>query len=62
MHLLIFQIGCVMVFIAGVKLPILFTILHAALRLRNIKNKVKICNINNLQILMMQILFLNCKQ
>jgi len=39
-YFFIYQIGCVMVFIAGVKLPILFTILHAALRLRNIKNKM----------------------
>merc|ERR1711971_555180 len=31
--------GCVMVFICGVLLPIKFTILHAALRLRNMKNK-----------------------
>jgi len=35
-----FQSGCVMVFICGVLLPIKFTILHAALRLRNMKNKV----------------------
>merc|ERR1711934_1312008 len=32
--------GCVMVFICGVLLPIKFTILHAALRLRNMKNKM----------------------
>merc|ERR1719438_501078 len=32
--------GCVMVFICGVLLPIKFTILHAALRLRNMKNKI----------------------
>jgi len=39
-HFLIYQSGCVLVFISGVLLPILFTILHAALRLRNIKNKI----------------------
>jgi len=36
----IYQIQCMLVFISGVMLPILFTILHAALRLRNMKNKM----------------------
>ena len=36
------QSGCVMVFITGVLLPVKATFLHAALRLRNIKNKVTI--------------------
>jgi len=34
------QSGCVMVFITGVLLPVKATFLHAALRLRNIKNKI----------------------
>ena len=34
------QIGCVSVFMFGVGLPFMFTILHSSLRLRNIKNKV----------------------
>jgi len=39
-YFLIYQAGCVMVFLAGVMMPVVFTIVHASLRLRNIKNKV----------------------
>jgi len=33
-------LGCVLVFLSGVILPLIFMIVHASLRLRNIKNKV----------------------
>jgi len=39
-YFFILQIGCVSVFMFGVGLPFMFTILHSSLRLRNIKNKV----------------------
>ena len=33
--------GCIFVFLTGVWVPVLFIFVHASLRLRNIKNKVK---------------------
>jgi len=39
-YYLILQMGCISVFMFGVLLPVMFTILHASLRLRNLKNKV----------------------
>lgn len=41
-YFLIYQAGCVMVFLAGVMMPVVFTIVHASLRLRNIKNKAHV--------------------
>ena len=37
---LFLQFGCILVFLSGVIFPILFTFVHASLRLRNAKNKV----------------------
>jgi hypothetical protein len=37
---LVYQFGCILVFLSGVILPVLFIIVHASLRLRNAKNKV----------------------
>jgi len=34
------QLGCILVFLSGVILPFIFMVVHASLRLRNIKNKV----------------------
>jgi len=39
-YYLIMQLGCISVFLFGVLLPVMVTILHASLRLRNLKNKV----------------------
>jgi len=38
--MIILQFGCILVFLSGVIFPILFTFVHASLRLRNAKNKV----------------------
>ena len=37
---LVYQFGCILVFLSGVIFPFLFMIVHASLRLRNAKNKV----------------------
>ena len=37
---LVYQFGCILVFLSGVIFPLLFMIVHASLRLRNAKNKV----------------------
>ena len=34
------KIGCVIAFILGVMMPVVFIVVHASLRLRNMKNKV----------------------
>lgn len=39
-YFLIYQIGCVIAFLLGVMMPVVFIVAHASLRLRNIKNKV----------------------
>ena len=39
-YFFIYQSGCILVFLMGVMLPIVFVIVHASLRLRNLKNKV----------------------
>ena len=39
-YFFIYQSGCILVFLMGVMLPIKFVIVHASLRLRNLKNKV----------------------
>jgi len=39
-YFLIYQIGCVIAFILGVMMPVVFIVVHASLRLRNMKNKV----------------------
>jgi len=39
-YFLIYMFGCILVFLSGVIFPIVFMIVHASLRLRNIKNKV----------------------
>eukprot|EP00092_Neocalanus_flemingeri_P013439 GFUD01014490.1.p1 GENE.GFUD01014490.1~~GFUD01014490.1.p1 ORF type:complete len:182 (-),score=39.45 GFUD01014490.1:440-985(-) len=39
-YFFIYQIGCVIAFLLGVMMPVVFTVVHASLRLRNIKNKV----------------------
>jgi len=38
-YLLIYQIGCVVSFLLGVLMPVVFTLVHATLRMRNMKNK-----------------------
>jgi hypothetical protein len=37
---LVYQFGCILVFLSGVIFPLVFMIVHASLRLRNAKNKV----------------------
>jgi len=39
-YFLIYSIGCVIAFLLGVMMPIVFIVVHASLRLRNMKNKV----------------------
>lgn len=39
-YFLIYQIGCVIAFLLGVMMPVVFIVVHASLRLRNMKNKV----------------------
>jgi len=39
-YFVIYMMGCILVFLSGVILPFIFMIVHASLRLRNIKNKV----------------------
>lgn len=39
-YFFIYKIGCVIVFLFGVMMPVLFTIVHSTLRLRNLNNKV----------------------
>merc|ERR1719233_285082 len=39
-YFFIYQSGCILVFLMGVMLPIVFVIVHASLRLRNLKNKI----------------------
>ena len=39
-YYLIYKLGSIVVFLFGVTLPICFIILHASLRLRNMKNKL----------------------
>jgi len=39
-YFFVYQSGCISVFLMGVMLPILFTIVHASERLRNLKNKI----------------------
>ena len=39
-YFLVYQIGCVIAFLLGVMMPVVFIVVHASLRLRNIKNKV----------------------
>jgi len=36
---LVYQFGCILVFLSGVIFPLVFMIVHASLRLRNAKNK-----------------------
>ena len=48
--LLVRQLGCLASLMAGLLLPVLLTLLHACLRLRNIKNKVRIVGSNKEQI------------
>jgi len=38
-YFIVYQFGCILVFLSGVIFPIVFMIVHASLRLRNIKNK-----------------------
>uniref|UniRef100_UPI00358E9B58 PRA1 family protein 3-like n=1 Tax=Myxine glutinosa TaxID=7769 RepID=UPI00358E9B58 len=38
--LLLQFLGCILVFLFGIALPILVTLVHASLRLRNVKNKI----------------------
>ena len=44
--LLVRQLGCLASLLAGLLLPVLLSLLHACLRLRNIKNKVRIVGSN----------------
>ena len=39
-YYLIYKLGSIVVFLFGVTLPICFVLLHASLRLRNVKNKL----------------------
>ena len=39
-YYLIYKLGSILVFLFGVTLPICFILLHASLRLRNMKNKL----------------------
>jgi hypothetical protein len=39
-YFVIYMMGCILVFLSGVILPFIFMVVHASLRLRNIKNKV----------------------
>ena len=39
-YYLIYKLGSIVVFLFGVTLPICFIVLHASLRLRNMKNKL----------------------
>jgi len=38
-YFMVYQFGCILVFLSGVIFPFLFMIVHASLRLRNAKNK-----------------------
>ena len=40
-YFMVYQFGCILVFLSGVIFPFLFMIVHASLRLRNAKNKVR---------------------
>ena len=37
---LIYKLGSIVVFLLGIWLPLTFTLIHASLRLRNVKNKL----------------------
>ena len=39
-YFVVYQFGCILVFLSGVIFPFIFMIIHASLRLRNAKNKV----------------------
>jgi len=39
-YFIIYKMGCILVFLFGVAVPLKFALVHATLRLRNIKNKV----------------------
>ena len=39
-YFVVYQFGCILVFLSGVIFPFIFMIVHASLRLRNAKNKV----------------------
>jgi len=39
-YFVVYQFGCIMVFMSGVVFPVIFIFIHASLRLRGIKNKV----------------------
>ena len=37
----VYQFGCILVFLCGVIMPFIFMFVHASLRLRGLKNKVR---------------------
>jgi len=39
-YFIIFKMGCILVFLFGVAVPLKFALIHATLRLRNLKNKL----------------------
>ena len=39
----VYMFSCILVFFSGIIFPILFTLIHASMRLRNVKNKVRYC-------------------